>query len=75
MFFILFIYLTFFQNSRITGNFIASLSCFIIYSIQPMFYFNGDVNFRRRAHQHGIWRALKKELFPNHTEIQPVNTF
>ena len=31
--------------------------------IQPLFYLNGDVNFRRRILHQGLWKALKKELF------------
>ena len=42
------------------------------YVIQPIFYLFGDVNFRARVLNQGIWKALKKELFPNNAKIQPV---
>jgi hypothetical protein len=45
----------------------------MIYVIHPIFYLFGDINFRRRVLNQGIWKALKKELFPNNSEIQPVN--
>ena len=44
---------------KITGN----LAAFAIFVIQPLFYLNGDVNFRRRVLHQGLWKALKKELF------------
>ena len=69
MFFIVFI-ISKLTISTVVGKFILpSLTSFMMYGIKPMFYFNGDVNFRRRAHQQGIWKALKKEFFPDHTEI------
>ena len=40
--------------------------------IQPLFYLNGDANFRNRVLQHGLWRALKQELFQMNTQIQPI---
>ena len=51
-------------------NCIASV---VIYVIQPIFYLNGDKNFRTRVLEQGIWKALKKELFQSNAEIQPVN--
>ena len=51
-------------------NCMASL---LIYVVQPIFYLNGDKSFRTRVLEQGIWKALKKELFQNNTEIQPVN--
>ena len=36
---------------------------FVAFVIQPLFYLNGDVNFRRRVLHEGLWNALKKELF------------
>ena len=36
---------------------------FLAFVIQPLFYLNGDVNFRRRVLHQGLWKALKKELF------------
>ena len=43
---------------KINGN----LAAFAIFVIQPLFYLNGDVNFRRRVLHQGLWKALKKEL-------------
>ena len=36
---------------------------FVYFVIQPLFYLNGDANFRNRILQKGLWKALKKELF------------
>ena len=47
----------------------------MIYVMQPIFYLNGDKNFRTRVLEQGVWTALKKELFQNNAEIQPVNWF
>jgi hypothetical protein len=44
---------------KINGN----LAAFAIFVIQPLFYLNGDVNFRRRVLHQGLGKALKKELF------------
>ena len=57
--------------TRIFGIF-TSIMCFVI---RPIFLLFGDVNFRRRVLDQGIWKALKKELFSNNAEIQPVNWF
>ena len=57
--------------SRIVGC-IGSIG---IYVIQPIFYLNGDKNFRTRVLDQGIWKALKKELFQNNAEIQPAIWF
>ena len=46
---------------------------FVVFVIQPLFYLNGDVNFRNRVLQKGLWRALKKELFQSNTQMQPVS--
>ena len=42
---------------------IGIYSTFVIFVIQPLFYLNGDVNFRNRVSQKGLWKALKIELF------------
>ena len=46
------------------------LTTFVMFVILPLFYLNGDVNFRNRVLHQGFWNALKKELFLTHTEIQ-----
>ena len=54
------------------------VQCFtivMIYVIQPIFYLNGDKNFRTRVLEQGIWKALKKELFQSNAEIQSVHWF
>ena len=35
----------------------------VYFVIQPLFYLNGDANFRNRVLQKGLWKALKIELF------------
>jgi hypothetical protein len=42
---------------------VRGLSNFAIFVVQPLFYLNGDVNFRNRVQNQGVWKALKKELF------------
>ena len=37
----------------------------MVYVIQPIFYLFGDINFRNRVSNQGIWKAMKKELFEN----------
>ena len=41
----------------------AIIAPFVTFVIQPLFYLNGDVNFRRRVLHQGLWKALKTELF------------
>ena len=39
---------------------------FVFFVIQPLFYLNGDANFRNRVLQKGLWKSLKIELFSDH---------
>ena len=39
----------------------------MFYVIQPIFYLFGDINFRNRVLNQGIWTAMKKELFENNS--------
>ena len=41
---------------------IGILNTFFIFVIHPLFYLNGDVNFRNRVVHRGLWMALKEEL-------------
>ena len=41
----------------------STIGPFATFVIQPLFYLNGDVNFRRRVLHRGLWKGLKKELF------------
>ena len=36
---------------------------YVIFVIQPLFFLNGDVNFRKKVLNHGMFSALKEELF------------
>ena len=47
---------------------------FLFFVIQPLFYLNGDVNFRNRVMNHGLWQALKRELFYSHNAVSPFAT-
>ena len=49
----------FIHIGRITAVFVN----FVYFVIQPLFYLNGDANFRNRVLQKGLWKALKIELF------------
>ena len=40
-----------------------------MFVILPLFYLNGDANFRNRVLHQGLWKALKKELFQTNREI------
>ena len=42
---------------------IGVLNTFVIFVIQPLFYLNGDVNFRNKVLHKGLWFAIKTELF------------
>ena len=48
------------------------ISTFAMFVILPLFYLNGDANFRNRVLQQGLWKALKKELFQTNTEIHSI---
>ena len=50
---------------------IGLLNTFFVFVIQPLFYLNGDVNFRNRVMNHGLWQALKSELFYSHNAVSP----
>ena len=39
------------------------LQAYVILVIQPLFFLNGDVNFRKKVLNHGMFSALKEELF------------
>ena len=61
------------ENDVLISRIVGILFNFIVFVLQPLFYLNGDFNFRDRFLQKGLWRALKKELFENNTQIQPVS--
>ena len=63
------------EKDMIVQKFAGIFSTFAIFVIQPLFYLNGDVNFRNRVQNQGLWRALKKELFPMTSQIQPMPSF
>ena len=59
-------------KSMASQKIVGVLSTFVIFVIQPLFYLNGDVNFRNRVQNQGLWKALKRELFQTNSHIQPV---
>ena len=61
------------ENNVLVSRIVGILFNFIVFVIQPLFYLNGDFNFRERVLQKGLWRALKKELFEKNTQIQTVS--
>ena len=61
------------EKNMIVQKFAGVLSTFVTFVVQPLFYLNGDVNFRNRVQNQGLWRALKKELFPMTSQIQPIS--
>ena len=52
---------------------VGVVSTFALIVVQPLFYLNGDVNFRNRVQNQGLWKALKRELFQTNSHIQPVS--
>ena len=48
------------------------ISIFAMFVILPLFYLNGDANFRNRVLHQGLWTALKQELFQTNTSIHPI---
>ena len=52
---------------------VGVLSTFAYIVIQPLFYLSGDVNFRNRVQNQGLWKALKRELFQTNSHIQSVS--
>ena len=72
MFLIMLIYILI-EKTPFWARIVHCFTIVVIYVIQPMFYLNGDKNFRTRVLEQGIWKALKKELFQSNAEIQPVN--
>ena len=51
------------KKNMLVLEIVKGLSNFAIFVVQPLFYLNGDVNFRNRVQNQGLWKALKKELF------------
>ena len=60
------------ENDLFMSRILGILWTFVVFVIQPLFYFNGDVNFRNRVLQQGCCRALKRELFQTKEEFQKV---
>ena len=61
------------ENHVLVYRVVAIMYSFIIFVMQPLFYLNGDVNFRNRVLQQGLWKALDQELFQRNTQIQPIS--
>ena len=72
---VLFIAIIPWKNNIFTSRILGILWTFVVFVIQPLFYFNGDVNFRNRVLQQGLCRALKRELFQTKEEFQKVKWF
>ena len=51
------------EKNLVVAQIVGILFSFAIFVIHPLFYLNGDVNFRNRVQNQGLWKALKKELF------------
>ena len=60
------------ENDVLVSRILGILYNFVVFVIQPLFYLSGDVNFRNRFLQQGLWIALKRELFQGNTQIQPI---
>ena len=66
---IVFSVLVFDWGIRIT-RIVGILNSIVIFVVQPLFYLNGDFNFRNKVMNHGLYAALKKELFQINAEFQ-----
>ena len=64
-----------FEKNMVVVEIVKVFSNFVIFSVQPLYYLNGDVNFRKRVQNQGLWKALKRELFQTNSHIQPVSWF
>ena len=60
------------EKNMVFAQIVGVLFTFGVFVVQPLFYLNGDVNFRNRVQNQGLWRALKKELFQTNSQIQPM---
>ena len=60
---LLFIAITPIERNTMILKIFGILANFLFFVIQPLFYLNGDVNFRCRVLHHGLLKAMKKELF------------
>ena len=60
------------KKNMVVLEIVRGLSNFAIFVVQPLFYLNGDANFRNRVQNQGLWKALKKELFQTNSQIQPI---
>ena len=54
-------------------NIIGTVTTFMTFVVQPLFYLSGDVNFRNRVLHKGLWLAIKTELFPTPNIVEPVS--
>ena len=61
------------EKNLVVAQIVGILFSFAVFVIHPLFYLNGDVNFRNRVQNQGLWRALKKELFQTNSQIQPMS--
>ena len=53
------------EKNMVVMKTVGVVTTFAMFVVQPLFYLNGDVNFRNRVQNQGLWKALKKELFLN----------
>ena len=60
------------ENDVLVYRIIGIMYSFVVFVMQPLFYLNGDVNFRNRVLQQGLLRALDRELFQRNNQIQPI---
>ena len=60
------------ENDVLVYRIIGIMYSFVVFVMQPLFYLNGDVNFRNRVLQQGLWKALDQELFQRNIQIQPI---
>ena len=51
------------EKNMVVMKIVGVVTTFAMFVVQSLFFLNGDVNFRNRVQNQGLWKALKKELF------------
>ena len=62
------------EKNMVVMKIVGVVTTFAMFVVQPLFYLNGDVNFRNRVQNQGLWKALKIELFQTNSQIQTISS-
>ena len=50
------------EKNMVVMKIVGVVITFALFVVQPLCYLNGDVNFRKRVQNQGLWKALKKQI-------------